>query len=162
MYSFTKIQNFLFQLKRRLLKNKKIKKLLYYTVPNALELQDVAAENVEKMITLTPIIEDENGIAESYRNVFIAIYMGDLVPEDTENDITFRIATYANKENYELDNDRIRPILIMQEIFKEISNIKFEFTGKMYAINVVTENLVRGNFSGLVSTWNVVDSNEII
>lgn len=162
MYSFTKIQNFLFQLKRKLLENKKIKKLLYYTVPNALELADVAAEDVEDMITLTPIIEDEDGIAESYRNVFIAIYMGDLVPEGTENDITFRIATYANKDNYELEQDRIRPILIMQEISKEVSNVKFEFSGKMYPINFVAENLVRGNFSGLVSTWNVVDSNEII
>ena len=152
----------MFQLKDRLLQKPKIRKLLYYTSSDALDLEDVSIEKAQDMITLTPIIEDEQGIAESYRNVFIAIYMGDLIPGDTDNDITFRIAAYANKDNYELDNNRIRPLLLMDEIFKEISNVKFEFSGKIYAITVVAENLIRGNFSGFVSTWNVVDGNEII
>lgn len=162
MYSFDKIENFLYQLKERLLQNKNIKKMLFYTSPDALSLEDIDAESAAEFITLTPIIEDENGIAESYRNVFIAIYMGDMIPQDTENDITFKIAVYSNKPNYEMDNQKIRPISIMKEIFKEISGVKFEFSGKVFSINVVAENLIRGNFSGLVSTWNVVDSNEII
>lgn len=162
MYTLVKVQRFLFHLKERLLENQNIKKMLYHTVPNALDLGDVANEDAAEFITLTPIIEDEDGIAESYRNVFIAIYLGDLVPEDTENDLTFRIAIYANKENYELENNKIRPIELMNEVISEIKNVKFEFSGKVFPINIVSENLIRGNFSGFVSTWNVVDSNEII
>lgn len=162
MYSLTKVQNFLFQLKERLLENDTIKKLLYYTSPDALSKTSIDKTLAEEFITLTPIIEDENGIAESYRNVFIAAYMSDLIPDDNENDIGFKIMVYANKENYELNNNRIRPMIIMQEIYNEISNIKFEFSGKFIPISIVTENLVAGNFSGFVSTWNVVDSNEII
>lgn len=162
MYTFVKIQNFLFQLKDRLLENENIKKMLYYTVPNALDLTSIGKDDAAEFITLTPIIEDENGIAKSYRNVFIAIYLGDIIPQDTENDITFRIAVYANKENYELENKKIRPIEIMKEVFSEINGLKFEFSGKIIPINVIAENLIRGNFSGFVSTWNVVDSYEII
>lgn len=162
MYSFVKIEKFLYQLKERLLQNKNIRKMLFYTSPDALSLEDIAPESAAEFITLTPIIEDKQGIAESYRNVFIAIYMGDMIPQDTENDITFKIAVYSNKENYEMNDKKIRPISIMKEIFNEINSIKFAFSGKVFPINVIAENLIRGNFSGFVSTWNVVDSNEII
>lgn len=162
MNIFTNVQSFLHQLKDRLLENEKIRKLLYYTSPDALRLEGVEKEDAAKFITLTPIIEDEDGIAESYRNVFVAIYLGDFIPEDVRNNVSFKIAAYTTMEHYELENQKLRILELMGEIHKEISNVKFEFAGKVYPIAFVSENLIRGNFSGIVSTWLAVDSNEII
>lgn len=162
MQTFVKLENFLYQTKELLLENSKIRKLLYYPTPNALSKPDVTKQQAEEFITLTPIIWDENGIAESFRNVFISIYASLIDFDDIDNNLILKILVFTNKEGYELENNKIRVLTLLSEISKQLENHKFEFSGKIYLINAMSENLSEGNFAGYVSTWAVTDSNEIL
>lgn len=161
MTIFDKTESALYQIKDLLLDNIQIRKLLYNMTTNALSEAEPSIEDVEQLITIVPYIDDENGVAESYKNSFIVIYPTNFLFNENEVIINISIGSFVTKDYYELNNRKIRGLSLMSEISKTVSYEKLEFAGKMELMNVTSLTIDLGKFIGFTSNWEVVDGKSV-
>ena len=160
MSTFTKTEKTLYQIKNLLLANSNLKKLLYNMVPNALVGAVPSVANVSDLIKITPYIEDENGIEESYRNAFIIIYPSAITIWDGYNTVNLVISCFVNQDYYELDEEKIRVLSIFNEIEKTLNHRKLEFSGKIELTRITMEIIDVGKFVGYNTDWEITDGQD--
>lgn len=160
MSIFNKTEKSLFQIKSLLLQNEKIRKLLYHMVPNALDLQAPSIDQVKDLITLTPYLEDREGVSNSFRNAFIAVYPTRFMLDTTSDLIQIAIAVFVTKDYYEMDQETIRTLSILAECENVLDNEKFEFAGHLEFQNGMIEIIDTNRFIGYITGWEAVDGRD--
>lgn len=157
---FKKTEKSLFQIKALLLQNENIRKLLYNMRPSALAESAPTIDQVKDLISLTPYLEDKDGVSTSYRNAFMAIYPTRFIL-DTVSDLTqIAITVFITKDYYELDNESIRVLSILDEVQNTLDGEKLEFAGRLEIQNGIIEIIDTNRFVGYVTGWEVIDGRD--
>lgn len=138
-------QKDIFEIKARLSANSEIRKLLYYNGSNALSGAEVLIGTISPYIYVSPVI---NTNVEPYnKNNFISIVLeqSEYDDEDSIQKGLLRINAISRTENWELDNNKVRPLAITSEIVDILNNIKLSSSHKITYISiefiVINENL---------------------
>ena len=134
----------------RIMKNERLKKLIYYSVPDALDQPNVPQEEALKMlgtqIRLIPkiyidkpefcyVVITQDGFVENFRN-----------PEFRDNVISFIILCHFDQWN--LTNFKLRPYVIAGELDSMFNNEKLTGIGELKFLNanLINENDEFGGF----------------
>lgn len=143
----------------KILSNKKLLKLIYYTSPDALEQNDLTEEQklslINKNILCYPYIPTTDDV-----NNYIEILFDNFVPneENTEyinNTITLTIL--CNKENWILNNWNMRLYLIANELMNLINGKKLTGIGEVNFIGG-TSFIPSDNIFGITLNFLVINS----
>lgn len=160
MSTFYKTEKSLYQIKNILSQSEQIRKLLYNMKPSALAEDAPSISEIQNSITLVPYLEDEEGIQDSIRNSFIAVYPTNFVIENDGDVVDISIAAFCVKDYYLLNEQRIRPLAMIGEIERRLEGIKLEFAGKLELQSVSTQVVELGKFVGFISNWEVVNGKD--
>lgn len=131
MSNIKNIDRVIMEIKKMLLTNENIRKLLGDNTPSALENAAPTKSSVSELILTTPAVymtEDENNVKY---NTFAVIYVPLLEFNSQMNDLTFVIDLFTRKELIELDNNRLRLHQILAEIVETIDNKRISMAGRI-------------------------------
>lgn len=131
MSNIKNIDRVIMEIKKMLLTNENIRKLLGDNTPSALENAAPTKSSVSELILTTPAVymtEDENNVKH---NTFAVIYVPLLEFNSQMNDLTFVIDLFTRKELIELDNNRLRLHQILAEIVETIDNKRISMAGRI-------------------------------
>lgn len=153
----SRIESSLAAIKTRLLEDEDIRKLLFYDSNDALVNEAPKKESVKEYITLRPIYQFEN--KENYnQNSMINIYMTQATPGDDLPivDSILQINVVCNIDNWELVNDKIRPIQIANKIIKLVNNRKFTTSNKL-VFSTLTDLIISKTVCGYALLFELTD-----
>ena len=114
---FERVQTTIKAIRRHLLGDEVIRKLLYNDNNNALNEPDPGEKNVAKYITNYPIYDFEN--KEDYtQHGMVNVFMADSDPSEDDNSIAavVKINVVYNTDKWTLINDDCRPLAIADRI----------------------------------------------
>lgn len=147
----------LFSIKRLLLNNEKIKKLLYNDSNNALNIELEESIKVDDYILLSPfynLLKDNN----YSKNSVISIKLKS-INNDNEDNILFgsiNISIVTNVDKWNLINNKIRPLEIANEIIKTINNKKFNVSNPLSFVSM-NEIIYDEKIVGYDLIFNITD-----
>jgi hypothetical protein len=130
---------------------------LYYDANNALDIEAPAQNLVSKYITLRPIYEFEN--KEDYnQNSMINLYITQASPlEDAVGvESILQINVVCNVDNWELLDDKIRPMQIANRIIKLLNNKKFTASNKL-VFNGLADLIISKTMCGYALLFEITD-----
>lgn len=160
---YKNIENIFYQIKNELLNSADIKKLIFYNDPSALSKPEPSREEVSSRIYVRPIIFIDNDAEVADTGTFISIGMVESIIDYTSFQSSIKISIGVNRETWELDNYRIRPMAILSEVIDRIAYKKYNAAGKLLP-KVVQEVFYSTNVTGYVllldideETGDVVD-----
>lgn len=139
------------------LKNDRLKKLIYYDVPNALEKpivpQDKALEMFGKQIKIVPKLK-----VDQPEFCYIVIRFDDFVPNMTntafrDNTISFDIICHFNQWN--LKNFALRPYKIAAEIDSMLNNKRLTGIGTLQFLGA-QQIVLSDEFAGLTLVYQTI------
>lgn len=161
MDAFELFQKFSFSMKEKMVADETIRKLLYNMTPDALNLPAPAKEDVADKITLNYYIGDDGAIADSALNGFIALYPTYI--ETSENQINFRFAItiVISKDFYELDNDKLRLMMLLSRVYKLFQKTKLEFSSKIELFSILPVIIELGQRVGFKIEGDVIENERI-
>lgn len=159
MSSLRRLQKSIFQMRRIILDNERIRRLLYHMTPNALSnnLSSPDITDVEKSVTLTPVIEHEDGVALSFKNGFISIYPKSSITDEGGVFYTISVAVFVQDKYYILDNDKVRALEIMEEVLQVLNGKKLASAGSLNYLGFEQWVIETGVFAGFIMNWELVD-----
>ena len=156
---FERIQTTIKAIKRQLLSDEVIRKLLYNDSNNALNLLTPEEKNVAKYITTYPIYEFEN--KEDYtQHGMINIFMTDSNPDDEDNSVAaiIRITVVYNTDKWELVNGDCRPLAIADRRITLLNNKKLSVSNPV-AYNNIQELIISKQLVGYALLFDLTDGN---
>lgn len=156
---FERIQTTIKAIKRRLLNDEEVRKLLYNSSNNALNLSTPSEKDVAKYITTYPIYEFEN--KEDYtQQGMINIFMTDSDPSDEDNSIlaVVRINVVYNTDKWELVDGSCRPLAIADRIIEIINNAKLTVSNPVEYASI-QELIISKKLVGYTLLFNLTDGN---
>ena len=141
---FKRLQTTLKGIKRVLLEDEQIRKLLYNDSNNALNLGTPAKESVSKYITTYPIYEFE-GRDDYTQQGMINCFISDSEPDDDikVTDSILRINVVYNTEKWELVDGSCRLLSLCERMIENFDRYSFYTEGR---INRDIENNRKGAF----------------
>lgn len=152
-----RVESTLFAIRNKLYNNEDIRKLLFHDSNNALNMLAPSKEEVSEYITVKPIFEFEN--KEGYeQNSIINIYPIQVDPIDDRQGIegVIQINVVCNTDQWELIDNKIRPLQLANKIIKLINNNKFTVSNKL-TLNTMTELILSKKMTGFALLFDVVD-----
>lgn len=156
MTNMNKLDKTIFEMKKMLLKNENIKKLIYYNTPDSLSQSVPTLNQVTDLIKTTPAIymeEDEN---QFDLNTFAVIYVPIIDFSTQLNDITFVIDIFTRKELIDLDNNQMRLHQLVTEIYETLDNKRVSLAGRIQFSNASYVNM--GNrYIGFQVEMSIID-----
>lgn len=153
------IQNTLIAIRKQLLSDKIIRKLIFNDSNNALNMDVPLLEECKKYITLKPIYQFENK-KDYEQNTMINIFLTDGQPLDEEVglDGVIQINVVVNIDKWDLLDDKIRPIELSNRIIKILNNKKF-ITSNPLSFSSITQLIINKQLVGYALLFNIVDGN---
>ena len=152
-----RIESTMAAIKTKLLRNDTLRKLLYCDTPDALECEAPKAKEVNKYITLKPVYEFEN--KEDYnQSSMINIYTTQIDPAD-EGRYTasvIQINVVCNTDVWELDDSKIRPLRICEEVIRMVDKAKFSASNKL-ELATITDLIISKKMFGYALLFDLVD-----
>lgn len=156
---FERIQTTIKAIKRQLLNDEVIRKLLYNDSNNALNLPTPQNKDVAKYITTYPIYEFED--KEDYtQHGMINIFMADSEPNDEDNSIAamIRINVVYNTDKWELIDGDCRPLVIADRIVELIDKKKLSVSNPVEYTNI-QELIISKKLVGYALLFDITDGN---
>lgn len=156
---FKRLQTTLKGIKRVLLEDEQIRKLLYNDSNNALNLDTPAKESVSKYITTYPIYEFE-GRDDYTQQGMINCFISDSEPDDDikVTDSILRINVVYNTEKWELVDGSCRLLSLCERIIELVDNKKFSISNPI-SYNSLTELILSKKLVGYALLFNLTDGN---
>lgn len=156
MSNIKQIDKAILEIKKMLIKNETVRKLIHFNTPDALSLTAPTQEQVKDMILTTPAIymeEDEN---EFGYNTFMVIYVPIIDFSSQLNDITFVIDLFTRKELIEIDNNQLRLHQLLAEVYETLDNKRVSLAGRIDFSNASYVNM--GNrYIGFQMEMSIID-----
>ena len=159
--SFLAIEKDMDLLVNLIMKNERLKKLLYYDVPNALDMPRVPDEEAVKLfgnqIKIVPKMK-----VDKPEFCYMFINFDNFVPNGSnpafrDNQISFEILCHFNQ--WQLTNFKLRPYAIAAEIDSMVNNKKLTGIGKMQFMGA-TQILQSDEFSGIALIYEAIHGYE--
>jgi hypothetical protein len=148
----------LYAIKNKLINNNDLTKLLFYSVANPLEEDDLTTAQKNQVITLNPVVE-YNTDPNTSINHFISIGVPMIGYGSSTEGVLIQIelAIVCHVDYWELNNNRLRLMTIAEKVFEELNEQKFSLSGKLI-IDGLTPEVFRDNLVGYRLTGFIVDS----
>jgi hypothetical protein len=155
MVGLANIDKVVFEIKKAILNNEKIRKLLYNVNPSALADEAPSISNVEDHIFVNPTVyfTDESSI--SFNN-FIVIYMPTIIFEEETTNINLVLDIFVNQKIWLLDNNQMRLHQILSEMTKTLHDKKFGPVGRLQ-FEDATYTVVGEKFTGFQITVRIIE-----
>jgi hypothetical protein len=131
MSSIKNIDRVVSEIKKMILNNENIRKLIAVNTPNALTSEAPSKSVVSEFILTSPAVymtEDENQV--NY-NTFAVVYIPLLEFNSQMNDLTFAIDLFTRKELIEINNNQLRLHQLLGEIVDTIDNKRISMAGRI-------------------------------
>jgi hypothetical protein len=131
MSNIKNIDRVIMEIKKMLLTNENIRKLLGNNTPSALQEDAPTKANVSDLILTTPAVymnEDDSNVKY---NTFCVIYTPLLQFNAQMNDLTFVIDLFTRKELIEINNNQLRLHQLLGEIVDTIDNKRISMAGRI-------------------------------
>lgn len=150
----------LIQIRQILLADDVVRRLLFIQTPSALTADiQILQTDVETLIIMSPYIEEDTGVANSYGSNFIVIYPSAFdFSTGLSNTVTFSIDIFVHKDYLELDGAKLRLLQLLKRVVTLLHNKKMAFAEKMQINNAMITNIDRGRTIGYLTSWFI--SNE--
>jgi hypothetical protein len=156
MSSIKNIDRVVSEIKKMILNNENIRKLIAVNTPNALTSEAPSKSVVSEFILTSPAVymtEDENQV--NY-NTFAVVYIPLLEFNSQMNDLTFAIDLFTRKELIELDNSQLRLHQLLAEIVESIDNKRVSMAGRIQLTTATYINI--GNrYLGFQIEMSIID-----
>ena len=152
-----RIESTLAAIKTKLLRDEKLRKLLFHDSNNALNMLAPSELEVDNYITLKPIFEFEN--KEEYnQNSIVNIYVTEIIPTDNEVSFTgiLQINVACNIDVWDLLDNKIRPIQICNQIIKLLNKKKFTISNNLELSNM-TDLIINKKMIGYALLFEITD-----
>lgn len=151
------IQSALFEIKRVLLGDEEIRKLLYNDSNDALNLDTPSTEDVDDYISLYPIYEF-NTEAGYNHNCGISINVSVIDPTDevVQMIASLTINVVVNTNKWILTGNKIRPLAIADRIIELLENKKFSASSTL-SFDGMTNLIMTKRISGYALSFTMTD-----
>jgi len=156
MGNIANLDRVIIEIKKLLLKNDNIKKLLKYNTPDALALTIPSKADVSDFIRTTPAVYMVEDQEELQYNSFIVIYTPTLTFSHNLNEVTFMIDIFTRKEIIELNNNQLRLHQMLSEASVSLENQRLSFAGRIN-LSSATYVVVGNRYVGFQLELNVID-----
>jgi hypothetical protein len=158
MSLLSNVNKTLYAIKSKLMNNNDLTKLLFYSVPNPLEEDDLTTSQKNQVITLNPIVE-YNTDPNNTINHFISIGVPMIGFGDNLEGVLIQIelAIVCHVDYWELNNNRLRLMTVAEKVYDELNEKKFSLSGKLI-IDGLTPEIFRDNLVGYRLTGFIMDS----
>ena len=156
---FERIQTTIKAIKRQLLADDVIRKLLYNDSNNALQLPAPAEKDVAKYITTYPIYQFENK-NDYTQHGMINVLMSDSGKSEDESsiDAVVRINVVYNTDKWELINGDCRVLALADRIVSLLDNKKLSVSNPIEYISI-EELIINKQLVGYALLFDLVDGN---
>lgn len=158
MSLLSNVNKTLYAIKSKLVNNDTITKTLYYSVANPLEQAAMTTAQKEAVVVMNPIVEYNTDPNNTINN-FIAIGVPMVVYGDNLEGVAIRIniAIVCHTDYWELNNNRLRLMVVADEVFSELNEQKFSLSGK-FVVDGFEPEIFRDNLVGYRLTGMIMDS----
>ena len=152
----------MFIIKHKLLQNVNLRKLLFYSSPDALEdgMADVAVSDVEKRIDLTSVVhygQDPQNQVNSF--ISIDLDMSDFSDfQEMVHEIS--VSLFCNHATLAMNNNRLRHFALSQEIVTALDGTMLVSAGKMILTNMELK-ILNEDYVGYQLSFMAIASTEI-
>lgn len=156
--SFLSIEKDLEIITNKMLDNPRLKRLLYYTTPNALSQpsldEDQSLEVFKKNIKIVPKLYIDNSVLNYIIVGFDNFFTNDTNPEFRDNTISFDIICHFDQ--WKLDKSfQLRPYRIAAEIDTMLNNQKLTGIGLLQFLGASTL-ILNDEFAGVTLTYAAI------
>ena len=159
--SFLSVEKDLDIITLNLMKNERIKKLLYYTTPDALDRPNLSRENTqelfEKNIKLIPKLYVDKAVLNYILINFDNFAPNETNPEFRDNTIVFDIVCHFDQWN--LGDFKLRPYKIAAEIDTMFNNKHLTGIGKLQFMGA-TQMVINDEFAGISLMYAAIHGEE--
>lgn len=128
---FRKLEEIFYEIKNRLLQSGDLKRLVFYNNSDALTRAEPTFEEAEASIYIKPIIYVYEDSPEAGVSSFISIGLIESIALDGSLSSSIKVSVACNREIWEMDNYRVRPLAIISEIVDSLDNTKLQAAGKL-------------------------------
>lgn len=128
MIGLANIDKVIFEIKRALLNNEKIRKLLYNVGPDALSAAAPTFDQVKGYVYENPSVYFTEG-EDLQKNNFIVIYFPNLTFDDDYTTIDLMIDIFVSQDLWLLNDNRIRLHQLLSEVTNSVHHKKFGPSG---------------------------------
>ena len=150
----------MFIIKNKLLENVNLRKLLFYSKPDALALTEPLASDIEKYIDLTSVVHYGQN-PQNQINSFIVVNLNESDLSDfTQSIHGIGVSLFCNHSSLLLDNNRLRHFAIAQEIVTTLGSTILLSAGKMELINMELK-ILNEDYVGFELEFIAIDSTEV-
>lgn len=154
MDSLTLIQKSLFEIKHKIQSNANIRKMLYYDSKSALSQNDPGFNEVEDHILISGIFDVTEPPYD--KNTLITIYPEEIYHNDSAYHTQLAISVITRPNLWELKDNKIRPLEVVNQVIKEIDNFKLSPSVKLSFVST-TFFIVNKNIGAYKMTFRGIE-----
>lgn len=151
---FTDFEKIFYQIKNTLLNSADLKKLVFYNTSDALSRAEPTYNEAEKSIYIKPIIYVYDDSPEYGISSFISIGLIESMVLDGSILASLKISVACDRQIWELEDDRVRPLAILSEISNALNEAKFEAASKL-VLRGVKEVYFNNELVGYTSLFDI-------
>ena len=144
-----------YEIKNALLNSEDLRKLVFYNTPNALDEVAPTITEAGQSIYIKPIIYIYADSPEFGLSTFISIGLIESIILDGSISSSIKISVACDRQIWEMDNNRVRPLAILSEISK-LDNLKLGAAGKL-TFRIVKEVYFNNDLVGYTALFDIDD-----
>ena len=155
----TELGEYLLKIMNSLLENQPLLRLLKYADENPLSSihEDIDKKEVKfKNIKVTPLVKEDNDNTES--EIVLLFESGSIIENKDFKDIKFSILVYTPLSEWLINEDSLRPFLIMSEIEKTLKGKRINGIGILdyqgFDLNIITDVISCYKMEFTVNAYN--------
>lgn len=154
---FRNFENLFYQIKMTLLNSEDVRKLVVYNTSDALTIGAVpTVEKASPAIYIKPIIYVYDDSPEIGISSFISIGLVESIISDGSIEASIKISVACRRDVWMLDNNRVRPLAILNEIAK-LDNVKFENVAGKLSLAVIKEVYFNTDLVGYTALFDIYE-----
>lgn len=151
---FKNFEDLFYEIKNTLLNSSDLKKLVFYNTADALTRAEPKYSEASKSVYIKPIIYVYDDSPEFGISSFVSIGLIESLILDGAIRSSIKISVACNREVWELNNNRIRPLAILSEVSNVLDGKKFTIAGKL-TLSVVKEVYYNNDLVGYTALFDI-------
>ena len=154
------MESSMFMIKSKLLESAELRKLLFHTTPDALDLAEPVKDDVKNRIDLTSIIDYQLENTNSVANfVLVELSSMDLSNGDFAGH-NIMVSAFSKHSNVSLNGNRMRHFAIAQEIYSILTELSIGALGKLELLEMELKTIDSG-YVGYQMSFLAIDTTEV-
>lgn len=151
---FANFEKLFYQIKNTLLNSADLKRLVFYNTADALTRAEPSYSEAEPSIYIKPIIYIYQDSPEIGISSFISIGLIEAIILDGSIRSSIKVSIACDRQVWELNDYRIRPLAILSEVSDLLDNMKSEIAGRL-TLRVVKEVYFNNEIVGYTALFDI-------